>query len=154
MKRTFTAILAAAMLCLTACGGAASSTTDAVSSSAETSREDSKEDSKAVTERKEESSAAPATTTLPTLDPHAGATVVKAVAGGAFSGALTENGDLYLWGANGRGQCGDGTGEHVTQPKRIMEHFKYFALTKNGSHGGAITDSGDLWCCCRPDIRC
>lgn len=138
MKQKLTAILACAMLCLTACGDKSSTE----SSIAETSREES---SKAVTEYKEESSAV-YTTTLPVLDPHEGAAVVKVQAGGAFSGALTENGNLYLWGANGRGQCGDGTGERITAPKKIMEHVKDFTLTKNGSNGGAITENDDLWC--------
>ena len=63
--------------------------------------------------------------------------------GGDHSAAITENGDLYLWGNNGYGQLGDGSTERSLEPKKVMEHMKQVSLGKY--HSAAISENGDLY---------
>ena len=64
--------------------------------------------------------------------------------GGAHSGAITEDGSLYMWGRNDYGQLGDGTKkEERSNPVKIMDHVRSVSL---GSwHSGAITEDGSLY---------
>lgn len=69
---------------------------------------------------------------------------VKSVClGDRYSGAITENGDLYTWGLNAGGRLGNGTKEECLVPKKIMSNVKSIDLCT--AHGGAITESGDLY---------
>ena len=63
--------------------------------------------------------------------------------GNAHSGAITEDGNLWMWGANGKGQLGDGTTEEKHTPVKIMENVKNVNLGVSCS--GAITEDGNLW---------
>ena len=63
--------------------------------------------------------------------------------GGYYSGAITEDGNLYMWGRNDIGQLGDGTSEYRSEPIKIMDHVKSISL--GGDHSGAITEDGSLY---------
>lgn len=64
--------------------------------------------------------------------------------GGAHSGAITEDGSLYMWGRNDDGQLGDGTKkEERSNPVKIMDHVRSVSLGE--WHSGAITEDGSLY---------
>ncbi len=56
------------------------------------------------------------------------------------SAAITENGDLYVWGS---GILGDGTTASKNIPTKIMSNIKYISI--GDGHSGAITENGDLY---------
>ena len=62
--------------------------------------------------------------------------------GGACNGAITEDGNLWMWGWNSRGELGDGTNNHRNTPVKVMENVKEISL---GDHNGAIKEDGSLW---------
>ena len=59
------------------------------------------------------------------------------------SGAITEDGSLWMWGWNIKGQLGDGTTEEKHTPVKVMENVKMISL--GGYYSGAITKDGSLW---------
>ncbi len=69
-----------------------------------------------------------------------------------YSAAITEDGDLYMWGNNNHGQFGDGTVEDSLKPKKIISNVASFETghympdvnTINISNA-AITEDGDLY---------
>ena len=63
--------------------------------------------------------------------------------GNAHSGAIKEDGSLWMWGGNNKGQLGDGTNEDKNTPVKIMENVKNVNLGVLCS--GAITEDGNLW---------
>ena len=63
--------------------------------------------------------------------------------GGAHSGAITEDGSLYMWGYNYHGQLGDGTDSGKSNPVKIMDHVRSVSLGE--WHSGAITEDGSLY---------
>lgn len=63
--------------------------------------------------------------------------------GSEHSAAITENGDLYMWGSNGNGQLGDGTTIDKKTPTKIMSNVKLVSLGR--LHTAAITNNGDLY---------
>lgn len=66
------------------------------------------------------------------------------------SSVITENGDLYCWGVNGDGEVGNGTTEDQLTPIKILNNVVFSSIRKNlgfaNEGGGAITESGDLYC--------
>ena len=63
--------------------------------------------------------------------------------GVSCSGAITEDGNLWMWGANDKGQLGDGTNEDKNTPVKFMENIKSVNL---GAHdSGVIKEDGSLW---------
>lgn len=60
-----------------------------------------------------------------------------------FFGALTKNGDLYMWGSNSEGELGDGTNEYTLVPKIVLSNVRSFSL--GGEHSAAITFDGSLY---------
>ena len=73
-----------------------------------------------------------------------------------LTAAITDNGDLYLWGYNYAGQVGNGGGGDRTYtqgdgtvayiqstPVKVLEHVTYVLPLANAA--AAITDSGDLY---------
>lgn len=70
--------------------------------------------------------------------------VIKSVSlGGNHSGAITENGSLYMWGHNICGQIGNGTGENRTKPVRVLDNTVSVSL--GYAHSGAVTKDGSLY---------
>ncbi len=69
---------------------------------------------------------------------------VDAGAGGAYSGAVTEDGSLYMWGDNHYGQLGNGTTEASCVPVKILDDVT--ALNLDGmNHSGAVTTDDSLY---------
>ena len=69
---------------------------------------------------------------------------VEQVSLGRFhSGAITEDGSLWMWGWNSYGQLGDGTIKSKHTPVKVMENVKEISL--GGVHSGAIKEDGSLW---------
>ncbi len=65
--------------------------------------------------------------------------------GGQHSAAITEEGDLYLWGGNVYGQLGTGgwNWNGDATPNKILKNVKQVSL--GGQHSAAITENGDLY---------
>ncbi|MEE1057588.1 MAG: hypothetical protein UH239_10135 [Acutalibacteraceae bacterium] len=57
--------------------------------------------------------------------------------------AITENGDLYMWGYNGDGQLGDGSNVDKYTPTKILSNVKTTSMGYYTS--SAITENGDLY---------
>ena len=69
---------------------------------------------------------------------------VKEVSQGySHTGAITEDGSLYMWGSNSYRQIGDGTSTTRTMPVKIMDDVKSVSL--GSSHSAAIKNNGDLY---------
>lgn len=64
-------------------------------------------------------------------------------AAGNHSAAVTETGELFMWGFGGSGQLGDGTRESHSAPVKIMDNVKTVSL--GGDHSAAITEDGKLY---------
>lgn len=62
----------------------------------------------------------------------------------AWSGAITKDGSLYMWGYNGTGQLGDGTTIDRTSPVRILSNVTAVSLEAFGS-SGAVQRDGSLY---------
>lgn len=63
----------------------------------------------------------------------------------AHTCALLEDGDVFCWGANDRGQLGDGTTEDRPVPVRVLLEAPARALSAGGAHTCAI--AGDVVYC-------
>ena len=63
--------------------------------------------------------------------------------GDYHSGAITQDGSLYMWGSNNSGEIGDGTTEDRYKPTKILDHVIDVSL--GGYHSGAITQDGSLY---------
>ena len=69
--------------------------------------------------------------------------VIAVSLGYEHSGAITQDGSLYMWGWNRDGQIGDGTTENRYKPTKILDHV--IAVSLGGGHSGAITQNGSLY---------
>ena len=69
--------------------------------------------------------------------------IVAVSLGGSHSGALTEDGSLYMWGDNRYGQLGDGTYENKNTAVKVMDDVIAFSL--GGDHSAAITKDSSLY---------
>ena len=77
---------------------------------------------------------------------------VKALAAGrSHSLALTVDGKVWAWGANAKGQLGDGTKKNQTTPVQVKGQggdgflSKIVAIAAGGAHSLALNASGKLW---------
>ena len=59
--------------------------------------------------------------------------------------ARLSNGQLWVWGANGSGQLGDGTTVSSARPRRIARGVHFVAVSSGGASDYAIGRAGDLW---------
>lgn len=64
-------------------------------------------------------------------------------AGDYHSGVVDENGSLWVWGRNDRGQLGNGTKENALSPIRIMDNVQ--SISVGTYHTAAIQTDGSLW---------
>lgn len=62
---------------------------------------------------------------------------------GTSTAALTQNGDLYMWGMNDDGEIGNGTTKDQLTPQKIMTNISYVVC--NGETTAAIDWEGDLY---------
>lgn len=69
--------------------------------------------------------------------------------GRGYSAAVTEGGQLYMWGYNGFGQLGNGTTATQTEPVKILEGVKVkeVAVGNTGDcyYSAAVTEDGQLY---------
>ena len=73
--------------------------------------------------------------------------VVALAGGGYFVCALTEQGQVYCWGANDNGQLGDGTDSDRGTPVAVGGlPGAVTALAAGSLHTCALTASGEVWC--------
>ncbi|MEZ4737189.1 MAG: hypothetical protein R3E79_59675 [Caldilineaceae bacterium] len=73
--------------------------------------------------------------------------IVKVAAGQLYTCALAADGDLYCWGANNRGQLGNGTLESSRTPLRVTgAPGDATALGAGIDHACAIFKAGALYC--------
>ncbi|MEY8333207.1 Ig-like domain-containing protein [Lachnospiraceae bacterium 47-T17] len=63
--------------------------------------------------------------------------------GASHSGAITEDGSLYMWGYNYYGELGDGTRTSRNTPVKVLDHVVSVSLGYYRS--GAITEDGSLY---------
>jgi alpha-tubulin suppressor-like RCC1 family protein len=71
---------------------------------------------------------------------------VKAIAaGGVHSLALTESGEVYVWGYNASGQLGLGDWEARLTPTKVEGLPKVKAIAAGGGYSLALTESGEVY---------
>lgn len=73
-------------------------------------------------------------------------TAVDLDAGGIHSCAAKTDGTAYCWGANGRGQLGDGTTSGRLLPVRVAGVTGAVAITTGAYHSCALNASGGERC--------
>lgn len=59
------------------------------------------------------------------------------------SSVITENGDLYMWGRNDKGQIGNGTVNDQLTPQKILDNVKQVVLC--GNYSMALKNDGKLY---------
>ncbi len=81
------------------------------------------------------------------LSSHASATAVPiAVSGGnEFSLALKDDGTVWAWGANGRGQLGDGTTTYRKTPVQVSTVTDIVQIDAGYEHAVALKSDGTVW---------
>jgi alpha-tubulin suppressor-like RCC1 family protein/endonuclease/exonuclease/phosphatase family metal-dependent hydrolase len=67
-------------------------------------------------------------------------------AGGASTCAIRQDGSLWCWGVNHRGQLGTGNTTSTDRPKRVGTSKKWKSVSVGYSHTCAIRQDGSLWC--------
>ena len=69
--------------------------------------------------------------------------------GKSHSSAIDENGNIWTWGANSKGQLGDGTKTDATKPKQITDYAidkaKFIEISCGNSHTIALDEEGNIW---------
>ncbi len=66
--------------------------------------------------------------------------------GGAFTCALRSDGSAWCWGANDRGQLGDGTTTDRATPRRVAGVSMATALAAGARHACVRLRDGSVWC--------
>ena len=71
--------------------------------------------------------------------------VIALAAGISYSVALKNDGTVWAWGWNGKGQLGDGTTTKRTTPVQVSDLTGVTAVAAGGSHCVALKNDGTLW---------
>ena len=66
-------------------------------------------------------------------------------AGAGQSFALTQRGDVYVWGINDNGELGLGKVTEQFSPKRLELAFRVAHVSCGYYHSGVVSDRGELW---------
>lgn len=76
-----------------------------------------------------------------------GKDIVSTAAGAYHSAAITQDGELFVWGSNAEGQCGGRNEEVVPTPKRIeaLENFKLGVAACGASHTVTVAEDGSVF---------
>jgi alpha-tubulin suppressor-like RCC1 family protein len=87
------------------------------------------------------------------LEPsYTGSKVIQIVCGGSHSGALTERGQVFMWGLNRNGQCGvsDKAGDSIQEPKPVdmsrLEGEQATSVVCGRNHSAMVTAEGRVYC--------
>ncbi len=72
--------------------------------------------------------------------------IVSLAAGQWHTCGLTKTGKVVCWGANHRGQLGDGTTIERSEPKPVKGIANVKKLAVGDQHACAVTRSGTVWC--------
>src|SRR5712691_13022428 len=67
-------------------------------------------------------------------------------ASGEFACGLTVAGSAYCWGANDRGQLGDGTTTDRSSPVRVMGAVRFASVSAGAFHTCGVTAQGAAYC--------
>lgn len=78
------------------------------------------------------------------LDSLDGEKIVDISCGDNFSGAVTQNGDLYTWGFGNEGQLGHGDKSDQLLPRKIQIDQKVKKVSCGGAHAALLTLNGKL----------
>jgi alpha-tubulin suppressor-like RCC1 family protein len=79
--------------------------------------------------------------------------IISVACGGWFSGALSQSGELYLWGDNEDGQLGRGKDDSDPRsPQKITFSEKIVSFSCGGYHVLALTEKGNLFSWGRNDF--
>jgi alpha-tubulin suppressor-like RCC1 family protein len=70
-------------------------------------------------------------------------------AGGNRTGAISDSGRLYIWGAGSKGESGDGSTRSHRKPNLVQAFIgsteRVCQVAIGGSHVVAVTNAGDLY---------
>lgn len=72
--------------------------------------------------------------------------IVDLVSGGLFNCALDDDGQVWCWGRNDRGQLGDGTLINRNRPVAVKGLDDAVAITAGWSHACELRESGRVYC--------
>lgn len=67
-------------------------------------------------------------------------------AGATHACAIRENGEMYCWGSNNRGQVGDGTTNNQSAPTLVSGAGPWLSVSSGSEFSCAIRDDHTLWC--------
>ena len=72
----------------------------------------------------------------------------QVIAGDEHTCVLKVDGSVWCWGANGKGQLGDGTTDAQKTPTRVqgLSGKKIVQVSAGFEHTCAVTDTGAVWC--------
>lgn len=88
---------------------------------------------------------------ISTLEPsYTGSKVIQVVCGGSHSGALTERGQVFMWGLNRNGQCGvSSKADSVLEPKPVdmsgLEGRQATSVVCGRNHSAMLTTEGRVY---------
>jgi alpha-tubulin suppressor-like RCC1 family protein len=71
--------------------------------------------------------------------------VISVSAGGSHSLALTDDGNVLVWGNNDHGQLGDGTNKSRSTPMQVNGLDHIIAIAAGTDHSLALRDDGTVW---------
>ncbi len=76
-------------------------------------------------------------------------TIIQVCIGGSHSSALTDQGEVYTWGNNDRGQLGIGSTLNQSSPKKVTNFpgkmGKIVQVSLGDSHTGVLTDQNEVY---------